>query len=82
MKEAYDKEFAEVQTLGLQYAEYVFILAECQTIESMCDSLLKQINALDINASFAGLEDSRAGEGDAGDGAVLAAAAAGFCRLD
>lgn len=56
VKEAYDKEFGEVQTLSLQYAEYVFIVAECETIEGLCDSLLKQINALDVNATFSGLK--------------------------
>lgn len=56
LKAAYDKEFAEIQSLSGQNAEYIFILAECETIESLCDSLLKQINALDVNASFAGLK--------------------------
>lgn len=56
LKEGYEKELAEVQNVGLQYAEYVFVIAECQTIESMCDALLKQINSLDVNANFAGLK--------------------------
>ncbi len=56
LQAAYDRELEEIQKLSGQNAEYVFILAECETIESLCDSLLKQINALDVNASLAGLK--------------------------
>ena len=76
VKEAYDKEFSRSPDVGLQYAEYVFIIAECQTIESMCDSPPQADQRPGHQREFRGLEDSRAGEGDGGAGAVLAAAAA------
>ncbi len=55
LADLYEKEFAKVQNLGGQDAEYAFIVAECETMQALCDSLLKQINALDVNASFQGL---------------------------
>ena len=55
LTDMYEKEFAKVQNLSGQEAEYAFIVSECQMIESLCDSLLKQINALDLNARFEGL---------------------------
>jgi len=55
LTDMYEKEFAKVQNLSGQEAEYAFIVSECEMIESLCDSLLKQINALDLNARFEGL---------------------------
>ena len=55
LADLYEKEFAKVQNLSGQDAEYAFIVSECEMMQSLCDSLLKQINALDLNASFQGL---------------------------
>ncbi len=52
----YEKEFAKVQNLSGQDSEYAFIVSECEMLQSLCDSLLKQINALDLSASFEGLK--------------------------
>ena len=55
LSDMYDKEFAKVQNLSGQDAEYALLLSECEMIETFCDTLLKQINALDLNAPFEGL---------------------------
>jgi capsular exopolysaccharide synthesis family protein len=55
LTDMYEKEFAKVQNLSGQDAEYAFIVSECEMFESLCDSILKQINALDLNARFEGL---------------------------
>jgi len=56
LADLYEKEFAKVQTLSVQESEYAFIVSECEMMQSLCDSLLNQINALDLNASFQGLK--------------------------
>jgi capsular exopolysaccharide synthesis family protein len=55
LTETYAKESAKVQNLGEQYSQYAFITSECTMIENMYNSLLNQINALDLNARFEGL---------------------------
>jgi succinoglycan biosynthesis transport protein ExoP len=55
LTETYAKESAKVQNTGEQYSEYAFITSECTMIESIYNSLLNQINALDLNARFEGL---------------------------
>jgi len=55
LTEMYEKEFAKVQNLGGQDSEYAFIISEGEMIESLCDSLLKQINTLDLNERLEGL---------------------------
>jgi capsular exopolysaccharide synthesis family protein len=55
LTDMYEKEFAKVQNLSGQEAEYAFIVSECEVFENLCDILLKQISALDLNARFEGL---------------------------
>jgi len=55
LTELYEKESAKVQSLSGQDSEYAFILSECELLQNLCDSLLKQINALDLNSWFEGL---------------------------
>ncbi len=51
----YEKESAKVQDVGGRDAEYAFLGLECQMLQSLCDSLLAQINALDLNANLQNL---------------------------
>ena len=51
----YEKEFAKVQNFSGQDSEYAFITSECEVIENLCGSLLKQVNSLDLNTRFEGL---------------------------
>lgn len=55
LTEMYAKESTKVQSTGEQYSEYAFITSECTMIESIYNSLLNQINALDLNARSEGL---------------------------
>jgi succinoglycan biosynthesis transport protein ExoP len=55
LTDLYEKEFAKVQDVGGRDAEYAFITSECDMLQSLCDSLLTQINALDLNANFQNL---------------------------
>ncbi len=51
----YEAELEKVQSVTLQDSEYAFILSECQTLENLYNSLLAQINSLDLNAQLEGL---------------------------
>lgn len=55
LTETYAKESAKTQNLGEQFSEYAFITSECTMIENIYNSLLNQINALDLNVRFEGL---------------------------
>jgi capsular exopolysaccharide synthesis family protein len=55
LTEMYAKESAKTQNTGEHHSEYVFITSECTMMENMYNSLLNQINALDLNARFEGL---------------------------
>ncbi|MFC1762294.1 polysaccharide biosynthesis tyrosine autokinase [Planctomycetota bacterium] len=52
----YEKEFATVQGIPSQHPEYAFIISECDMLEKLCDTILEQINDLDLNARFEGLK--------------------------
>jgi|GEM_PF-612118 len=51
----YEAELEKVQGVTLQDSEYAFIISECQTLENLYNSLLTQINSLDLNAQLEGL---------------------------
>ncbi len=51
----YETELEKVQSVTLQDSEYAFIISECQTLENLYNSLLTQINSLDLNAQLEGL---------------------------
>jgi succinoglycan biosynthesis transport protein ExoP len=52
LTDVYAKEFANTQNLSGQNAEYALLVSESSMMENLCNSLLKQINALDVNARF------------------------------
>lgn len=54
--EMYDKEFAKVQSLSDQDSQYAFLKSECEMMENLCNSLLTQINQLDLSARLEGLK--------------------------
>ena len=54
--EIYEKEFAKVQGLSDQDSQYAFLKSECEMMETMCNSLLSQINQLDLSARLEGLK--------------------------
>ena len=51
----YAAELEKVQAVTSQDSEYAFIISECQTLENLYNSLLTQINSLDLNAQLEGL---------------------------
>lgn len=55
LTDLYETEFAKVQSLSGQDSEYTFIISECDMLENLCNSLLAQINALDLSARLEGL---------------------------
>ena len=55
LAEMYEKEFSKVQNQSEQDSEYAFLASECEMIENLCNSLLSQINQLDLNARREGL---------------------------
>jgi len=52
----YDAELEKVQSVSMQDSEYSLIISECQTLESLYNSLLTQINSLDLNAQLESLK--------------------------
>jgi polysaccharide biosynthesis transport protein len=52
----YETEFAKVQGIPSKHPEYAFIISECDMLEKLCDTILEQINDLDLNARFEGLK--------------------------
>lgn len=54
--ELYEREFATVQNLSEQGAQYTSLKSECEMIEKLYNTLLDQINKLDLNARFEGLQ--------------------------
>lgn len=52
----YDTELEKVQNVSMQDSEYSLIISECQTLESLYNSLLTQINSLDLNAQLESLK--------------------------
>lgn len=52
----YEAELEQIQSVSLQDSEYSFIISECQTLENLYNSLLAQINSLDLNAQLEGLK--------------------------
>lgn len=55
LTDLYETEFAKVQSLSGQDSEYTFVISECDMLENLCNSLLAQINALDLSARLEGL---------------------------
>jgi succinoglycan biosynthesis transport protein ExoP len=55
LKKMYDAELEKVQSVSTQDSEYAFLTSECQTLENLYNSLLAQINNLDLNAQLEGL---------------------------
>lgn len=51
----YEAELEKVRSVTLQDSEYAFIISECQTLENLYNSLLTQINSLDLNSQLEGL---------------------------
>jgi len=56
LADMYDKEFAKVQGVSDQDSQYAFLKSECEMIEKLCNSLLTQINQLDLSARLEGLK--------------------------
>jgi capsular exopolysaccharide synthesis family protein len=56
LTDLYEKEFAKVHNLSEQDAQYAFLKSECMMMENMCNSLLSQINQLDLSARLEGLK--------------------------
>ncbi len=54
--EIYEKEFAKLQNLGEQDAQYAFLKSECEMMETLCSSLVGQIDQLDLGARLEGLK--------------------------
>jgi len=54
--EMYDKEFAKIQSLGDQDSQYAFLKSECDMLEKLYNTLLGQINQLDLGARLEGLK--------------------------
>lgn len=46
----YQGEFEEIQRAAGQNSEYAMIIGECEMLENLCNTLLKQINDLDLNS--------------------------------
>ena len=46
----YQSEFEEIQRAAGQNSEYAMIIGECEMLENLCNTLLKQINDLDLNS--------------------------------
>ena len=56
LTEMYEKEFGKVQNVSEQDSQYAFIKSECLMLETLCNSLLSQINQLDLGARLEGLK--------------------------
>lgn len=51
----YEKELAKIQQVTGQNSQYALILSQCDLLEKSYDSLLGQINNLDVNSRWEGL---------------------------